>query len=223
MYQGTGMSAVSKFASALRKHFVSGLLVTVPLIITYLVLRLLFVTVDGLLNPAVYRLLGYYIPGLGVVVTLLLILLAGIVATNFIGIRFIHLGDRILARMPLVRIIYTAAKQLVHSLLAPTARAFSEVVLIEYPRKGLYAIGFLSHRARLRMDNADQDMALVFVPSTPTPFSGMVVLVPKSDIYPLAVGVEEAVKILVSGGVVAPELFNLQSLPQNSEVTDASG
>lgn len=217
------MSAVSKFASALRKHFVSGLLVTVPLIITYLVLRLLFVSIDGLLNPIVHGLLGYNIPGLGVLVTLLLVLLTGIVAANFIGVRLFHIGDRILARMPLVRIIYTAAKQLVHALLAPTARAFSEVVLIEYPRRGLYAIGFLSHRSRLRLDNADQDMVLVFIPSTPTPFSGMVVLVPKADIYPLAIGVEEAVKILVSGGVVAPELFNLKPLPQNSEVPDASG
>ncbi len=217
------MSAVSKFASALRKHFVSGLLVTVPLIITYLVLRLLFDTIDGFLNPAVYKLLGYYIPGLGVLVTLLLVLLTGIVAANFIGVRLFQIGDRILARMPLVRIIYTAAKQLVHSLLAPSARAFSEVVLVEYPRKGLYAFGFLSHKARLRMDNADQDMALVFIPSTPTPFSGMVVLVPKSEVYPLAIGVEEAIKILVSGGVVAPELFNLKPLPQNSEVPDASG
>lgn len=217
------MSAVSKFASALRKHFVSGLLVTVPLIITYIVLRLLFVTIDGFLNPVVYRLFGYYVPGLGVVVTVLLILLTGIIATNFIGVRLFHIGDRILARMPLVRIIYTAAKQLVHALLAPTARAFSEVVLIEYPRKGLYAIGFLSHRSRLRLDNADQDMILVFIPSTPTPFSGIVVLVPKADIYPLAIGVEEAIKILVSGGVVAPDLFNLKPLPQNSEVPDASG
>jgi uncharacterized membrane protein len=217
------MSAVSKFMSALRKHFVSGLLVTVPLIITYLVLRLLFVTIDGLLNPVVYRLLGYYIPGLGILITLLLILLTGIVVANFIGVRLFHLGDRILARMPLVRIIYTAAKQLVHALLAPSARAFSDVVLIEYPRKGLYAIGFLSHRSRLSMDNAEQDVALVFIPSTPTPFSGIVVLVPKSDVYPLAIGVEEAIKILVSGGVVAPELFTLKPLSPNSEVADASG
>ncbi len=217
------MSAVSKFMSALRKHFVSGLVVTVPLIITYLVLRLLFVTIDGLLNPVVYRLLGYYIPGLGILITLLLVLLTGIVVANFIGVRLFHIGDRILARMPLVRIIYTAAKQLVHALLAPSARAFSEVVLIEYPRKGLYALGFLSHRSRLCMDDADQDMVLVFIPSTPTPFSGMVVLVPKSDIYPLAIGVEEAVKILVSGGVVAPESFTVKPLSPNSEVADASG
>ncbi len=217
------MSAVSKIISIIRRRFVSGLLVAVPLIVTYLVLRFLFVTIDGLLNPVVFRLLGYDIPGLGVFVTLLLVLLAGIVATNFIGARLFHIGDRFLARTPLVRIVYTAARQLVYSLLAPRARAFSEVVLIEYPRPGLYAIGFLARRPRLRRPDMEQEMALVFVPSTPTPFSGMVVLVPCSDIYPLEITVEEAVKVLVSGGVVAPELFRMKTISADSEVPDASG
>jgi uncharacterized membrane protein len=195
----------------------------VPLIVTYLVLRFLFVTVDGLLNPLVHELLGYYIPGLGVIITILLILLAGIVAANFVGARMVHAGDRFLARTPLVRIVYTAAKQLVDSLLAPKARAFSQVVLIEYPRKGLFAIGFLSRRPRLQRRDASQEMALVFVPSTPTPFSGIVVMVPISDVYPLDIGVEEAVKVLVSGGVVAPDMFKLQNESLTSEVPNASG
>ncbi len=217
------MSAVSKVITVIRRHFISGLLVTVPIIVTYLVLRFLFVTLDGLLNPVVHRLLGYYIPGLGVIITVLLVLLAGIFATNFIGARLVHVGDRFLARMPLVRIVYTAAKQLVDALLAPQARAFSQVVLIEYPRKGLYAIGFLSRRPKLQRTGAEQEMALVFIPSTPTPFSGMVVLVPISDVYPLEIGVEDAVKVLVSGGVVAPDLFKLQNESLTSEVPDASG
>ncbi len=217
------MSIIAKVGTVIKKQFVSGLLVTIPLIVTFFVLRFLFESLDGLLNPFVHGLLGYDIPGLGAAVTILLILLAGIVATNFIGARLFHQGDRILGRLPLVRIIYTAAKQLVDSMLAPKERAFSEVVLVEYPRKGLFAIGFLSNRIRLDLEANDQEMAMVFMPSTPTPISGMVVLVPVVDIHFLDVTVEEAIKILVSGGITAPKLLKFKKPPFKHEVTDASG
>lgn len=215
------MSLISKIGNVIKRHFVSGLLVTVPLIVTYFVLRFLFSTLDGLLNPIVRDILGYDIPGLGAAVTLLLVLLAGIITTNFIGARVYHHGDRILGRLPLVRIFYTATKQLVDSVLAPKERAFSEVVLIEYPRKGLYVVGFLSNRCRIIRDSGEKKVSLVFVPSTPTPFSGMVVAVPDEDIYPVNMSVEEAVKLLVSGGIAAPQLINMKKFKQ--EVADASG
>jgi len=217
------MSILAKVGLAIKKHFVSGLLVTVPLIVTYFVLRFLFNLLDGLLNPVVHDLLGYDIPGLGVAVTLLLVLLAGIITTNFVGARMVHHGDRVLGRLPLVRIIYTAAKQLVDSMLATQKKAFSEVVLIEYPRRGLYALGFLSSRCRLRQEDSENQMAMVFIPSTPTPISGFVLLVPLTDIYPVDISVEEAVKILVSGGIATPDLIRTKNFSQNREVTDASG
>jgi len=215
------MSIMSKIGTVIKRHFVSGLLVTVPLIVTYFVLRFLFSTLDGLLNPIMYDLLGYDIPGLGAVVTLLLILLAGIITTNFIGARVFHLSDRILGRLPLVRIFYTATKQLVDSVLAPKERAFSDVVLVEYPRKGLFVIGFLSNRCRIVRETEETGVSLVFVPSTPTPFSGMVVAVPDEDVYRVDLTVEAAVKLLVSGGIAAPELIKLNKLKH--EVADASG
>jgi uncharacterized membrane protein len=214
---------MAKVGTVIKKHFISGLLVTVPLIVTYFVLRFLFTALDGLLNPIMRDYLGYNIPGLGAAVTILLILLAGIIATNFIGARIFHYSDRFLGRTPLVRIIYTAAKQLVDSVLAPRDRAFSEVVLVEYPRKGLFAVGFLSNRTRLNNKTSQDEMAMVFIPSTPTPFSGMVILVPIAEVYPIDISVEEAIKVLVSGGIATPKLLQMKNAPLNSEVTDASG
>lgn len=206
------MSVLAKVGTIIKKHFVSGLLVTVPLIVTYFVLRFLFTTLDSLLGPVTRDLLGYDIPGLGAAVTILLILLAGVITTNFIGARMYHLSDLVLGRMPLVRIVYSAAKQLVNSVLTPKERAFSEVVLIEYPRRGLFVIGFLSNRCRLRRNGTEDNVALVFVPSTPTPFSGMAVVIPIADIYPIDMSVEEAVKLLVSGGIAAPDLIEMKSI-----------
>jgi len=217
------MSMMAKLHLIIKKHFISGLLVTVPIIVTYFVLRFLFTALDGILSPIVYDYLGYNIPGLGAVVTILLILLAGIVATNIIGARLFHWSDRIMGRTPLVRIVYSAAKQLIESMVAPSARAFSEVALIEYPRKGIYAIGFLSGRSTIKNTGVEENMRLVFVPSTPTPFTGLVVFLPESDIYPTDLGVEEAVKLLVSGGIVAPADISLTHTAERHEVANETG
>lgn len=214
---------MTKIGTIIKKHFVSGLLITVPLIVTYLILRFLFQALDGLLNPVMHDWFGYDIPGLGAAVTILLILLAGIFTTNYIGARLFHWGDKFLVRTPLVRIVYTAAKQLLQSLMAPSARAFSEVALIEYPRKGIYAIGFLSSTSRVTRDGESTPMRLVFIPSTPTPFTGLVVLVPHEDVFPIDLGVEEAVKLLVSGGIVTPPDIHVDKGVQTEGITDAPG
>jgi uncharacterized membrane protein len=220
---GVNMSIAAKIKAIIKKEFVAGLLVTVPLIATYFILRFLFDALDGILNPLVQRYFGYNIPGLGAVVTILLILLAGIITTNYLGAKLYAWGDKFLVRTPFIRIVYTAAKQLIESMVAPSSKAFSEVALIEYPRKGAYAIGFLSGETRLQKGRDEQKMRLVFVPSTPTPFTGMVILLPESEIHPINISVENAVKILVSGGIVTPEVLALKgegSLPRS---TDAAG
>lgn len=219
------MSVLSGIKTVIKRNFVSGLLVTVPLITTYFVLRVLFNALDGIFNPIVNDLLGYDIPGLGAVVTILLILLAGIVTTNYIGARIYEWGDRSLGRTPLVRIIYTAAKQLVQSLVTPSAKAFSEVALIEYPRKGVYIIGFLSGKSRLqdKENKYAESVRMVFIPSTPTPFTGLVIFVPEKDIYPIDMGLEEAVKIMVSGGIATPPVINMIKGRNCREATHATG
>lgn len=217
------MSITRKVVSIIKKQFVSGLLVTVPLIVTYFVLRFLFNLLDGILGPFTEGLLGYDIPGLGAVVTILLILLAGIVTTNYAGARLYHWSDRSLGRTPLVRVVYTAAKQLVQSMFTPTTRAFSEVALVEYPRKGIYAIGFLSGRSAIKKGEKSSTMRLVFIPSTPTPFTGLVIYVPEEDVYPVDIGVEAAVKLLVSGGIVAPPKISIKGECKRQEVLNAAG
>lgn len=205
------MSVTGKIKTVIKKHFVAGLLVTVPLIVTYFVLKFLFNALDSLLNPVFHKLLGYEIPGLGAAVTILLILLTGFIATNYLGAKFFGLGDRFLARMPLVRVVYTAAKQLVESVTAPGDTAFSEVVLVEYPRKGVYAIGFLSAKCEVVKGPDREKRRVVYLPTTPTPFTGFVVLVPEADIYPIDMPLETAVKLLVSGGIASPDTFRMKS------------
>ncbi|NMC44612.1 MAG: DUF502 domain-containing protein, partial [candidate division Zixibacteria bacterium] len=169
------MSLIAGIKSVIKKQFLAGLLVTVPLIVTYLVLKMVFRALDGLLDPLVYKLIGHYIPGVGVAATLLLVLLAGILATNYLGAKLIGVGDRLLGNTPLVRVIYLATKQLIQSVTTPRDAAFSEVVLVEFPRRGVYAIGFLAGRCLVNAAGRDENRILVFIPASPTPFTGSVV------------------------------------------------
>ncbi len=202
-----GTSTVGKVSAALKRYFVSGVLVVVPLILTYVVLRMLFEMIDGVLRPAVERVLGYYIPGLGIFITMLLILLAGILTRNLVGARLYMLGERLLVRMPIIRPIYSAAKQLLEAVTLPATSAFKEVVLVEYPRRGAYALGFVSGRTDLRINGQTCRFVTVFIPSTPTPVSGLVILVPEEEAISVNMTVEQGVKFLVSGGVASPSLI----------------
>ena len=192
----------------LRRQFLSGVLVVVPLILTYVVLRFLFDAIDGILLPVIMRLFGYTIPGLGIIATLLIILLTGFFIRSIIGASVYKHGDRILARIPLIRVVYLAAKQLIEAISVPQIKSFKEVVMIEYPRCGLYVIGFATSRTRRVNDGVtEKTLVGVFVPSTPTPISGLVVFVPADEVMALDISVEEAIKLLVSGGIVTPPLL----------------
>jgi uncharacterized membrane protein len=201
------MSASRSIIDSLKRYFIGGVLVVVPFILTFLVLRFLFETVDGILAPYLSDLLGYYRTGLGVLTTILIILLAGILTRNFIGHRIYRVGDRMLARVPLIRPIYSASKQLLAALTRTDAGSFQEVAMIEYPRLGVYSICFISQRARIEINGEPRMFCTCFVPSTPTPVSGMTVVVPSEKVMPVDMTVEEGVKFLVSGGVASPKLI----------------
>ncbi|MFH2050577.1 MAG: DUF502 domain-containing protein [bacterium] len=206
------------FSGLLKKYFVSGVLVVVPLILTYIVLKFLFDTVDGILQPVIHKLFGYYIPGLGLAVTLLLILLAGILTRNYVGARIYKIGERVLSKLPIIRPIYYSAKQLLESVTGPSIKSFKEVALVEYPRKGSWSIGFISNYVEIEKDDTKQKYISIFIPSTPTPISGMVVLLPVDEVFLLEMSVEEGVKFLVSGGVACPEIIKLKrKLAQDNE------
>lgn len=201
------MNVVKSIVAIIKRYFISGVLIVVPIILTYLVLRLLFDAVDGILEPVILKVFGYYVPGLGVVTTLLLILLAGVITRNFLGARLYDFGERILIRLPLVRPIYSSAKQLLHAITSTENAGFNEVALVAYPRVGSYSICFVSGRTKVECDGEVIDSVIVYVPSTPTPVSGMVVIVPEKDVILLDMTVEEGIKFIVSGGVASPKLL----------------
>ena len=206
------------FSGLLKKYFISGVLVVVPLILTYIVLKFLFDTIDGILQPVIHELFGYYIPGLGLAVTLLLILLAGILTRNYVGARIYKIGERVLSKLPIIRPIYYSAKQLLESVTEPSIKSFKEVALVEYPRKGSWSIGFISNYVEIENNDTKQKHISIFIPSTPTPISGMVVLLPVDEVLLLEMSVEEGVKFLVSGGVVSPEIIKVRrKLSQDNE------
>lgn len=213
------MSFSGKVFDTIKRYFISGVLVVVPVILTFIVLRFLFEAIDGILGPYLNDLLGYYRYGLGVLTTLLIILLAGIFTRNLIGARIYRVGDRILAQVPLIRPIYTASKQLLAALTRTDAGSFQEVALIQYPREGLFSLCFISQRIRIKIDDEPKEYCTCFIPSTPTPISGMTVMVPAEQVTTVDMTIEQAVSFLVSGGVASPKLIKKDN--QNPTESDA--
>jgi uncharacterized membrane protein len=207
------MSVAHGLLDAVKRYFLSGVLVVVPFILTFIVLRFLFEAVDGILQPYLQDLLGYYRTGLGVVTTILLILLAGVLTRNIIGHRLYRVGERWLVRVPLIRPIYSASKQLLEGLTGAGATSFKEVAMIEYPRQGLFSLCFITQRTSVEVGGRQRDFATCFVPSTPTPVSGMTVIVPVENVISVNMTVEEGVKFFVSGGVASPELIHDKNRP----------
>lgn len=206
------MSVRQKINTALRRYFLSGILVIVPLIITILVLRFLFKGIDGLLSPFLTKLLGYNIPGLGVVATIILIFLAGFLTANVIGSRLFRIWEIFWIKTPLVRTIYGSSKRLVEALTTTEKDSFKQVVLVEFPRKGMFCLGFLTRTIEIELKETEDELVAVFIPSTPTPFSGWTMLFPKEDIVPLDMTIEEGIKFFVSGGIASPERLNRKDL-----------
>ncbi|MCF6190124.1 MAG: DUF502 domain-containing protein [Cocleimonas sp.] len=194
----------------LRKYIMTGLLIWVPLGITILVIKLLVDLMDKtiLFLPPTWRpeaVLGFDIPGLGIVVASVIIFVTGFFLTNFAGRRLIKLGESVLDRIPLVRSIYSAVKQVTETVLSSEGDTFSEVYLIEYPRKGLWTLCFkTSNSPKLFDEVAGEALVTVFVPTTPNPTSGFILFVPISEAKKLDIEVEDALKLVMSLGVVAP-------------------
>lgn len=208
---------MNNFWTALKRYFVSGILVVVPIYLTWIVISFVFESIDDLLRPFIHDFLGYYTIGMGVLITVLVILLAGVLTRNIVGAKLHNLLDRLLAKLPLIRPIYSAAKQLLEAITLPSMGSFQEVVLVEYPRKGIFAIGFVSRKLQIIEDGKPQNYVAVFVASTPTPISGMAILFPDNETRTLDFSVEEAVKFLVSGGVVSPDTLREKLIGEESK------
>ena len=189
---------------------VAGLLVWVPLGVTLFLLKVLVDLMDQtlLLLPLPYRpdtLFGFHIPGLGILLSLAVLLVTGILAANLVGRQLVHLWESILQRIPFVRSIYSAAKNFAEIVLTDANQSFNKVLLIEYPRKGLYSLCFQTSTYLGEVQaRTGEEVICVFVPTTPNPTSGLILMAPKSDVIELEMEVEDALKMVVSLGVVVP-------------------
>jgi uncharacterized membrane protein len=149
--------------------------------------------------------LHIHIPGLGLILTIVLVFVVGLLTRNFVGRKLVHLGEKIVDRIPIARIIYIGVKQLLEALFFQKTRAFDKAALIEYPRRGVYAIGFVTGESKGEVQNlTPKNMINVFVPTTPNPTSGFYILVPENELIILSMSVEDAFKLIVSGGIVSP-------------------
>lgn len=197
--------ASSRVWRRIGETFLAGIAVVLPVWITYLiVVEFLLAGVDGLLGPAFTALFGVRIPGLGVLATLLLVLLVGALTRNVVGRRLVHLGERILLHIPIVKNVYAASKQFLDAFTVPGKSAFRQVVLVQYPREGVYAIGFVASAAAPGWNGGGEPTVNVFVPTAPNPTSGYVILVAQRELVPLPITVEEGLKLVVSGGIIVP-------------------
>jgi uncharacterized membrane protein len=194
----------------IRRYLVAGILVWLPLGLTFFLLRILIGLMDRslLLVPAQYRpevLIGVAIPGLGVILTIVLVFLTGVLAANFIGRRFVGGWEALMNRIPVVRSIYSGAKNFAEIVFSESGTAFKKVLLVEYPRKGIYSLTFQT-AAQLGevQGRLDEDVIACFVPTTPNPTSGFYLLVPEDEVTDANMTVEDAFKLVMSAGLVTP-------------------
>ena len=196
----------------LKKYFITGLLIWIPLAITAWVLSMIVRTMDQslLLLPTAIRpetLLGMYIPGIGVIMTLLVVLLSGLVATNIVGQRLILFWESALARIPVVKSIYYSVKQISDTLFSGSGEAFRKVLLVRYPHPGAWSVAFqTSSPASEIAGRLDDEHIGVFIPTTPSPVNGFFFFVKKSDTFELDMSIDDALKYIISMGVVVPTL-----------------
>jgi uncharacterized membrane protein len=195
---------------SLKRYFITGLLVVVPIWGTVLVLKTLFVTLDGLLGdiPEKY-VTQQYVPGLGILLLVTVIFLAGLLATNIMGRRIVRRWEDLLQRVPLVRGIYATIKSMMDVLSfqdSGTGKAkYSRVVMIEFPRKGQYALALVTGLTPGEVQDVSTDRVInVYVPTSPNPTSGYLLFVPESELIPVNMSVDEALKMMFSGGMYTP-------------------
>lgn len=196
-----------------RRCFISGLLVWLPIWVTLLVIKFIvdLLSKSLLLLPPGYQpdvLLGFHVPGIGVVLTLLIIFFTGVFAANLIGSRMVELWDRIVSRIPLVRSIYTGVKQVTQTLFTPGGQSFRKVLLVEYPCAGVWSLAFQTGEANKDIETSlgDGPMVTYFIPTTPNPTSGFLMMAPKSKVIELDMSVDQALKFVISLGVVQPNM-----------------
>lgn len=205
----------SNFKRRLRNIFITGILITVPVAFTLFILNFLFKLLDNLVVPWFIKTLirigtpipeDFRLPGLGLILIVLLIFVIGVLTQSFLGGKLVQLGEMIVDRIPVVRSIYTGAKQVVTTIAKADTKAFRKVVLVEFPRKGIYSLGFITGTTEGEVQElTNAKLVNVFVPTTPNPTSGFLVFVANEEIIELTMTIEDGIKFIISVGIVTPE------------------
>ena len=185
----------------LRVQFLMGILIVVPIGATILILVWIFTAIDNILQPIISSIWGHTIAGIGFGITIVLIYLAGAVADNIIGKKLIHYGESLVARVPVVRQLYTGIKQILESFSKPGESGFKEIVLVEFPREGMRAIGFVTNES---FDESGEKLLHVFIPTSPNPTSGFLQIMGEDKVTRTNMSVEDALKMIISAGKVLP-------------------
>jgi uncharacterized membrane protein len=194
------------FLAQIRTTFFRGIGVLIPLGLTYWFFRALLNAVDGILSPILEKLIGQPVPGLGFVSMLVIILLVGLLTRNLVGRLFFAWFENLVRTIPFVRSVYSAIKDLVGAFLTGgKGKTFRQVVMTEYPRKGLYSIGFVTNEMQFTApDKTTIEFLNVYIPNPPNPTSGFLVLIPKKEAIRLNLSIEDGLKLVLSGGIVVP-------------------
>jgi uncharacterized membrane protein len=209
----------------LKVNLLAGLLTLMPVVATVWFLHLLITWVDKtlLLLPRAARpenFLPFPVPGLGLILVLAVLFLSGLLVRNFLGRRLVALGDRIVSYIPLVSKVYRAVKQLVETIFQASGKEFKRVVLVEYPRKGVYALAYVTGVATGEIQRrTDKRVINLFLPTTPNPTSGFYLMVPEEEVIPLDMSVEDSFKVLMSGGILNPEVAREKSKAHAADAT----
>jgi uncharacterized membrane protein len=195
---------------SLRRYLVTGVIIWVPIVVTVLVVRFLLKLMDRTLVviPPAYQpeiLLGFNIPGLGLLLSLTILFLTGLLAANLFGRKLVSFSESILARIPLVRSVYSSAKQVAETVLSDGDTSFKRVMLVQYPRKGVWSLCFQTATDLEEIQSrTDSEVVCVFIPTTPNPTSGFILFVPREDLVNLDMSVDEGLRMIISLGVVVP-------------------
>lgn len=212
---------LKKIRKSIKGVFLTGIAAIIPIGVTIFILHLIIGMMNNLVRVVPSRfhpdqLLSFHIPGLGVIVTLILIFTIGLITKSYLGKKLVSFGERLVSKIPLVSGIYNALKQLVDAVLSDKGESFKRAVLIEYPRKGLYSIAFVTGVAKGEVQvKTSQRCVNVFVPTTPNPTSGFYIMVPEGDTISLDMTVEEAFTLIISGGIISPG--DIRKIPEKGE------
>lgn len=206
----------------LRKNFLAGLLVAVPIGIVILILTWFFTTIDSLLQPVIKAVFGQEFIGLGFIISLVLIYLSGVLANNIVGRRLINFGESILARVPVLRQLYSGSKLVIAGLSGTglDKAAFREVVLVEFPRQGMKTIAFITNEIK---DKSGKKLLTIYIPTAPVPTSGYFEIVSEDMVIRTDIPVDEAMQMVISSGMISPAELDTEGTPKGKKSSSDTG